>query len=165
MAQAFSQVSGSGWRPGRSHAIAALRLTPAELTSRLRVEFEEMEDDLDRFKVAVVQSPGDHRFALVRYIHNPSKGTEIWASSGLSDMNAELREVLSILKLGLDDLAWTHPRISRDSVASSLKRVGGLAVVKRSPQAARPRNALRSKQALFLRSGPRKGVRAVTKKK
>src|SRR6266545_947458 len=118
MAQAFSQVSGSGWRPGRSHPIAALRLTPAELTRRLRVEFEEMEVDLARSKVAIVKSPSEHRFALVRYIHNPSKGTEIWARSGLSDMNADLREVLSILNLGLDDLAWTHPRIFRDSLAS-----------------------------------------------
>src|SRR2546425_996364 len=100
MAQAFSQVSGSGWRPGRSQAIAVLRLTPAELTDRLRVEFEEMEDDLDRFKVAVVKSPSEHRFALVRYIHDPGKGTEIWAKSGGGDMDAALREALSILNLG-----------------------------------------------------------------
>jgi hypothetical protein len=165
MTQAFSQVSGAAWQPGRSQAIAALRLTPAELTSRLRVEFEEMEDDLDRFQLAVVRSPRDHRFALVRYIHNPSKGTEIWARSSATDMSAELREVLSILSLGLETLAWTHPRISKDSLVGSLGRTERLATARKSTRLARLRKALGSKRTVLLRPRLRRSTRAASKKK
>jgi hypothetical protein len=66
-----SQVPVSEFRPDL-RPIALLRLSPGDLSKALDLEFEEEEDDLDGYQVAVLETPDGGQFALFRYHRSPS---------------------------------------------------------------------------------------------
>ena len=106
----FSQVPVSKFRPDL-RPIALLRLSPGDLSKALDLEFEEREDDLDRYQVAVLKTPGGRQFALFRYRRSPSGGTEIWTKSSSTQMRSDLGRALEALGLTLNDVSWTHSEI------------------------------------------------------
>ena len=106
----FSQVPVSEFR-ANLQPIALLRLSPGDLTKALDLEFEEAEDDLDRYPVAVLKTPEGRQFALFRYRRSPSGGTEIWTRSSSKQMRADLGGALEALGLTRNDVSWTHSEI------------------------------------------------------
>ena len=106
----FSRVPVSEFRPDL-RPIALLRLSPGDLSKALDLEFDEAEDDLDRYQVAVLKAPEGRLFALFRYCQSPSGGTEIWTKSSSNQMRADLCGALEALGLTLEDVSWTRSEI------------------------------------------------------
>lgn len=116
----FSQLRSSESRPGL-RPIALLRLSPRDLERALHLEFEEQEDDLDRYQVALLRMPGGGEFALFRYRQSPSGGTEIWTKSSPKKMRSDLSRALEALGLTLKKVSWTHPELPKQPVRSVSK--------------------------------------------
>lgn len=116
----FSQLPSSESRPGL-RPTALLRLSPRDLEAALDLEFEEEEDDLDRYQVAFLKTPEGGEFALFRYRQSPSGGTEIWTRSSSKKMRSDLSRALEALGLSSESVAWTHPELSKRPVRSASK--------------------------------------------
>src|SRR3990172_3400898 len=93
--------------------IAVLRQSPDELAARTRLTFERAEDDLDAVWWARLRSAGNRVYALVKHDNSPAAGTEVLVPGEFDDYRTALREVLTSLQLGVEDVAWSHPSIDR----------------------------------------------------
>lgn len=117
----FVQEPSSRWKPGRSGPIASIRLSPKALERALDLKFEEEEDDLDSYQVAVLKTPDGGQFALFRYRQSPSGGTEIWTKSPSKQMQSDLSRALEVLGVSPKSVVWTHPNLTKDEVREGRK--------------------------------------------
>lgn len=131
----FLQEPSSRWKPGRSGPIASIRLSPAALERTLDLKFEDEEDDLDSYQVAVLKTPDGGQFALFRYRQSPSGGTEIWTKSSSKEMRSDLTRALDVLGLSSKSVVWTHPSLTRGEARDGRK----LRLVERSATAEKVR--------------------------
>jgi len=72
------------------------------------VQFRPGSDDLGSFIEAALRLPSGRAVLLVRR-PDPSPGIGVWADTA-DDPTAALGELLSVLNLGKNDVAWPPPR-------------------------------------------------------
>jgi hypothetical protein len=107
----IQQIPLAKMERGLACPVATLKLEPAEITRRLGVQFEITRDDLDELDAAVISSGSGRQFALVRHRHQPEPGTDILTNERSSNLGADLRDALRVLKFDPNELRWTHPGI------------------------------------------------------
>jgi hypothetical protein len=94
------------------HPIAVINSSPADLQSRLGIEFERTFDDLDYVDTALLELPSGRRFALTRHAHAPEPGTVIAAAQTDAADDLFLEEILNSLGIPRGDLSWVTPDIA-----------------------------------------------------
>ncbi len=102
----FKQLELEGWLPAINKAVAVLKHEPDDLEASLSINFTESYDDLDYFKIAILELDNGKQFCLLRYRGNPSGGTEIWVSKDSSNFYNDINEILGSLNLNESDLKW-----------------------------------------------------------
>jgi DNA-directed RNA polymerase specialized sigma24 family protein len=107
----IQQIPLSQMERGLAQPVATIDLEPAEISSRLGVQFENSRDDLDELEAAVVCGKSGRQFALVRHLHQPNDGTDILTNERSRNLTDDLREILRVLQLSIHELRWTHPDI------------------------------------------------------
>ena len=100
------QIQQPIWPSGRTRSIAVLHFEPSHIARRFGVQFHHERDDLDEADVAAVQLPSGRLLLFVRYLGNPSSGTEVAADSR-DDPEAARRELLETLDLDQTAVKWT----------------------------------------------------------
>src|ERR1035437_54693 len=107
----FKQISKNDWVASEdeywdNHPIAQLSLSPEELSSQLGLTFEDDFDNLDYFKIAVIEIDNGHRFSLLRYEGESQEGTTtIYAPWFQEDVPTNLERYIAILGLSENDLS------------------------------------------------------------
>lgn len=93
---------------GDCRDLVELRLSPAALTARHGLTFEELVDDLDEFEVAAIALADGTQVWLYRYRRDPSPGTAVRV-----DSHADFARTKGLLAdaLGLvdADFLWVSP--------------------------------------------------------
>lgn len=106
MERKFNQLKIKDWLPRINKAVAVIKYEPEDLERRLPVIFTESYDDLDYFKIAVMELNNGKQFCLLRYRGNPSSGTEIWISKDSLSINDDTKQILNSLGFKESDLKW-----------------------------------------------------------
>jgi hypothetical protein len=94
---------------GLAQPVATVELEPNEISERLGITFEVVQDDLDQLQAALVEGAAGRQFALVRHQNQPHPGTDILTNERSSDLRADLSEAVSLFRFGNDELRWVHP--------------------------------------------------------
>jgi hypothetical protein len=106
MENLFSQINLKDWSLSINKPIAVINLDPIELEGKLKIKFNQSFDDLDYYNIAVMELQNGKQFCLVRYRGNPFKGTEIWVSDKIENIEMELNGILNALNIDLSCLSW-----------------------------------------------------------
>lgn len=109
----FEQVELSNWQTGVDRPIAVVGIDPAALAERCGIRFTRSYDDLDYFDGALIHTQSGKQFALVRYVHAPEAGTDVWGAQDSVDAHADLEEVLKALGLPSNLVTWKFPQPQR----------------------------------------------------
>src|SRR5689334_6681055 len=99
------QIQQPIWPSGRTQPIVVLYFEPSHITRRFGVQFHRERDDLDEADVATVQLPSGRLLLFVRYLRNPSSGTEV-AVDSRDDPQAARSELLETLDLDESAIKW-----------------------------------------------------------
>ena len=118
---AFDQLSPEQRRE-ELQPIAVLALSPGELDRRYGIRFEASRDDLDKFDAALLELQNGHQFALLRYSHSPSAGTELYAAESADPAQAR-REFLEAFSLPASELEWVRESDARLRVHQMARRL------------------------------------------
>ncbi len=106
MKEHFKQLDIKKWLLPINKAVAVIKYEPEYLEKKLPIVFSESFDDLDYFKIAVLELCSGKQFCLIRYRGNSSGGTEIWVSKDSLNFNLEINEILDALNLYVSDIKW-----------------------------------------------------------
>lgn len=101
------QLNADQWT-GDHRALAVLPYEPEDMP----LLFEESSDDLDWFKIAVVESLDGWRFGFIRYRRAPKPGVGVFVQASDPDMPAALEALLTTVELSRADLPWISPLAS-----------------------------------------------------
>ena len=112
----FHQIDFESWIPGNYRDVAILRLSSDELAEKHGIVFnEDFEDGLGQTKVAGFRTSKGKQFSLVHYLCAPAPYHQMTNVLRLFDMESltdDLEDILEVLNLGIEDLAWIEPTIS-----------------------------------------------------
>jgi len=90
-------------------AIASLKCGVSELEQKCKLKFRTSEDDLDSFRVALLEIDNEIFFMLMRYEQSSDTGVEIWVAVNKVDVHGALEEILSELGLTQAFIDWKNP--------------------------------------------------------
>lgn len=97
------------WSRSVNRAVALFKFSPLELTERHQLSFSESYDDLDYFKVSVVElGELEEQIAFLRHKHNPVPGTQLWIHENADGLGT-IKKVIEIFGWSFQDVLWISP--------------------------------------------------------
>jgi hypothetical protein len=106
---ALPQVSVLRCPRGITEEVVVLKQEPSYFESARLFWFEEIFDDLDFYKVAIVSPPESPKFILRRYRNSPSPGVVMLVEKGGPDeMRRSVQQALDLLGLDKNSVTWVR---------------------------------------------------------
>ena len=105
------------WPSGDSLPLAVLRHSPAELSQRYGLIFDEDHDDLDSYRLAAIQLPKLGQVWLMHYRGEPEGETTAFVDAQ-ADFRCALQALIVLLDLSSGEIAWTSPLAEPNSRAT-----------------------------------------------
>jgi hypothetical protein len=93
------------WPSGADQAIGGLQASPAELAERYNLDFRPGADDFDRYIQVGLRLPSGRVLQLLRYTHDPSAGTMVFADRA-DHAGGAREELISTLDMDAAAFQW-----------------------------------------------------------
>lgn len=98
------QLDPAEW-VGNRRPLAVLPWEPEDIP----LNFDQVYDDLDYLKIAVVETRDGRSFGLIRYQHSPTQGVEVFVHANEQEMPDAPGSLLAAFEIGRDSLRWVSP--------------------------------------------------------